>query len=101
MTRDMTWPAGDWRNLYFSPDKLGPILDRVDALRPDVPACMTMPELALRFILAAPDVSTVIPGMRRIRNVEANLQVSDDRPLAPEVMKRMRKHRWIRDYFVV
>jgi aryl-alcohol dehydrogenase-like predicted oxidoreductase len=101
MTRDMTWPGGDWRNLYFAPDKIGPILDRVDALRPDVPAGMTMPELALRFILESPAVSTVIPGMRRVRNVEANLRVSDGQPLAGEVMARMRSHRWIRDYFVV
>jgi hypothetical protein len=56
MTRDMTWPEGDWRNLYFPPDKLAAILDHVDALRPDVPAGMTMPELALRFIRAVGNV---------------------------------------------
>ena len=27
---------------------------------------MTMPEMALRFILSNPDVSTVIPGMRKL-----------------------------------
>jgi aryl-alcohol dehydrogenase-like predicted oxidoreductase len=96
----MTWPEGDWRNLYFPPDKLAAILDHVDALGPDVPPGMTLPELALRFILANPDVGTIIPGMRRIRNVEANLAVSDGRPLAPEVLARLRAHRWIRDYFV-
>jgi aryl-alcohol dehydrogenase-like predicted oxidoreductase len=100
MTRDMTWPEGDWRNLYFPPDKLAAILDHVDALGPDVPPGMMLPELALRFILASPDVGTIIPGMRRIRNVEANLAVSDGRPLAPEVLARLRAHRWIRDYFV-
>ena len=100
MTRDMTFPEGDWRNLYFPPDKLGPILDHVDALRPDVPPGMTMPELALRFILANPDVTTVIPGMRRLRHVEANLGVSDGRPLDPAVMAAMRRHRWTRTYFV-
>jgi aryl-alcohol dehydrogenase-like predicted oxidoreductase len=100
MTRDMTWPAGDWRNLYFSPDKLGAILDRVDALKPDVPAQMTMPELALRFILASPDVSTIIPGMRRLTHVDANLGVSDGQPLGAAVMARLRTHRWVRAYFV-
>ena len=100
MTRDMTFPEGDWRNLYFPPDKLGPILDHVDALRPDVPPGMTMPELALRFILANPDVTTVIPGMRRLRHVEAKLGVSDGRPLDPAVMAAMRRHRWTRTYFV-
>ncbi len=100
MTKDMTWPKGDWRNLYFSPDKLPAIIDHVEALRPDVPPEMTMPELALRFILANPNVSTIIPGMRRIRHVEANLGVSDGRELSPELLARLRKHRWIRDYFV-
>ena len=100
MTRDMTFPKGDWRNLYFPPDKLAEILDHVDALRPDVPSGMAMPELALRFILANPDVSTIIPGMRRIRNVEANLAVSDGKPLSAAHLERLRKHRWIRDYDV-
>jgi aryl-alcohol dehydrogenase-like predicted oxidoreductase len=100
MEPNMTWPDGDWRNLYFSADKLPAILHRVDALREDVPAGMSMPELALRFILASPDVSTIIPGMRRKLHVETNLGVSDGRRLGPEVLERLRKHRWVRTYFV-
>jgi aryl-alcohol dehydrogenase-like predicted oxidoreductase len=100
MKAGMTWPEGDWRNLYFSPDKLPPILEHVDRLRPDVPAGMTMPELALRFILESPDVSTIIPGMRKPRHVEANLAASDGKALSRDVMAKMRQHRWIRDYFV-
>jgi aryl-alcohol dehydrogenase-like predicted oxidoreductase len=57
---------------------------------------MTMPELALRFILANPDVSTVIPGMRRLRHVEANLAASDGRPLDPQLLHGLRAHRWDR-----
>jgi len=101
MTRDMTWPEGDWRNLYFTPDKLGETLDRVEALRTDVPAGMTLPELALRFILANPDVTTVIPGMRRLRHVDANLGISDGLALEPAVLERLRRHRWTRTYVVV
>jgi aryl-alcohol dehydrogenase-like predicted oxidoreductase len=100
MTHGMTWPQGDWRNLYFAPDKLPAILQRVDALRDDVPAGMSMPELALRFILANPDVSTIIPGMRRKLHVETNLGVSDGSTLGPDVLERLRKHRWVRTYFV-
>jgi len=100
LTRDMTWPEGDWRNLYFSPDKLPAILDRVDALKHDIPAGMSLPETALRFILANPDVSTVIPGMRRPRHVEANLAVSDGRPLPADALARLRRHAWNRSYFV-
>jgi aryl-alcohol dehydrogenase-like predicted oxidoreductase len=101
MTRDMTWPENDWRNLYFTPDKLGETLDRVEALRTDVPAGMSLPELALRFILANPDVTTVIPGMRRLRNVDANLGISDGLALEPAVLERLRRHRWTRTYVVV
>jgi aryl-alcohol dehydrogenase-like predicted oxidoreductase len=101
MTRGMTWPSGDWRNLYFSREKLATILDHVDALKTDLPASMTMPEAAMRFILAHPDVTTVIPGMRRVQHVESNLAVSDGRPLRREALERLRRHRWIRTYVVV
>lgn len=100
LTPTTTFPSEDWRSIYFSPDKLGPILDRVDALRTDVPDDMTMPEVALRFILANPDVTTVIPGMRRIRHVESNLAVSDGRRLTPELMTKLRRHRWVRTHVV-
>jgi aryl-alcohol dehydrogenase-like predicted oxidoreductase len=100
MTREMTWPAGDWRNLYFAPDKLPEILDHVEQVREDVPPDMTMPELVLRFILANRDVSTIIPGMRRTKHVEANLGVSDGRPLHPDVIHQLRRHRWERTYSV-
>jgi aryl-alcohol dehydrogenase-like predicted oxidoreductase len=98
MTRNMTWPEGDFRNIYFAPDKLPEILDHVDRLREDVPAGMTMPELVLRFILANPDVATIIPGMRRPKHVQQNLGVSDGRPLPAELLQRLRKHRWVRTY---
>jgi aryl-alcohol dehydrogenase-like predicted oxidoreductase len=101
MTRGMTWPSGDWRNLYFSREKLATILDHVDALKTDLPAGMTMPETALRFILANPDVTAVIPGMRRARHVESNVAVSDGRSLPQEALDRLRRHRWTRTYVVV
>jgi aryl-alcohol dehydrogenase-like predicted oxidoreductase len=100
LTPGMTWPEGDWRNLYFSPDKLPAILDRVEALKQDVPPGMTMAELALRFILSSPDVSTVIPGMRKTGHVEENLRVSDGRRLTPDVIERLRRHSWERTYVV-
>jgi aryl-alcohol dehydrogenase-like predicted oxidoreductase len=100
LRRGQTWPAADWRNLYFSPDKLDPILDHVDDVARDVPPGMTMAELALRFILDHPAVSTVIPGMRRVAHVEENVAVSDGRRLDPALMARLRRHRWERKYVV-
>ena len=100
LTRTSRWPAGDWRNLYFTPENLAETLDRVEALTGDVPTGMSMPEAALRFILASPDVTTVIPGMRRVRHVEANLGVSDGKPLSDADLKRLRRHRWVRTHVI-
>ena len=96
LTTSTTWPEGDFRNAYFAGDKLRASVEHAERLRPDVPAGMTMPELALRYILASPDVSTIIPGMRKRANVEANLGVSDGQPLDPAVLARLRSHRWDR-----
>ena len=98
--RGMTWPEGDWRNLYFSPDKLEPTMERVEALAADLPPGASLADVALRFILMNPDVSTVIPGMRKIRHVEANLAASDAARLDPDLMVRLRRHRWTRTYVV-
>jgi aryl-alcohol dehydrogenase-like predicted oxidoreductase len=71
-------------------------MDRIDARREDVPRGMSMPELALRFILADDRVSTVIPGMRSVAHVRSNIAAGDGAPLQPEVLERMRAHRWDR-----
>jgi aryl-alcohol dehydrogenase-like predicted oxidoreductase len=96
LTADSKWPEGDFRNLYFNPDNLGQTLPRVDRLRGSIPAGTTMPELALRHILQEPAVSTVIPGMRKLRHVEQNLAVSDREPLSSSLMAELTKHRWDR-----
>ena len=93
---DTTWPDGDFRNLYFAGDKLRASVEHAEQLRPDIPSGMTMPELALRFILANPDVGTIIPGMRKRAHVDANLGASDGKPLDAAVLQRMRAHRWDR-----
>ena len=96
LTKETTWPEGDWRGTYFVPENLNASVDRAEALRPLVPEGMTMPELALRWILAEPTVSTIIPGMRKLRHVEANIAASDGRPLDPSVREALREHRWDR-----
>ncbi len=97
LTRDSRWPDGDYRNLYFTAETLPETLARVDRLAQLVPTGMDLPELALRFILQHPAVSTVIPGMRRPAHVERNLGVSDGEALPPRLMEALRAHRWDRD----
>jgi aryl-alcohol dehydrogenase-like predicted oxidoreductase len=104
LTAASHWPVGDWRNGYFSGENLRETLQRVEALKKILPEGMTLAELALRFILSNPDVSTTIPGMRKTRNVETNLAVSE-RGTSPEyaaaylpakLLAELRKHRWDR-----
>jgi len=96
LTKDSRWPEGDWRNTYFVRDNLIPSVERADALKPLVPAGSSLPELALRFILSNPDVTTVIPGMRKPANVRANLAAGDAGPLPPDLIAALRGHRWDR-----
>ena len=63
LTKETRFAENEFRSKYFGPDNLGPTVDRVEALRALVPDGMTMPEMALRFILGDKRVSTVIPGM--------------------------------------
>ena len=91
------WPEGDWRNTYFVPENLIPSVERADALKPlAARAGLSMPEMALRFILSNPAVSTIIPGMRKIKNVESNVAASDAGPLPTELLEELRRHRWER-----
>jgi aryl-alcohol dehydrogenase-like predicted oxidoreductase len=96
LTLDSKWPEGDWRNSYFVPVNLKASVERAEALRPVIPSGMTMPEMALRFILANPDVSTIIPGMRKLKNTEMNIATSDAGGLPPEIVQKLRVHRWDR-----
>ncbi|HRR93700.1 MAG TPA: aldo/keto reductase, partial [Bacteroidales bacterium] len=89
-------PEGDWRNTYFVPENLIPTVEKVDALKKSVPAGMTLPEMALRFILSEPAVATTIPGMRKTTHVTSNMKTSDDGPLSPDLIRELRKHRWDR-----
>ncbi len=95
-TKETTFPKDDWRSTYFVPDNLNSSVEHADALKPLIPAGMMMPEMALRFILANPDVATTIPGMRQIRNVEANCAASDNNTLPNSLLAELKDHRWDR-----
>jgi len=96
LTLDSKWPEGDWRNTYFVPENLKQSVEHAEALRPLIGDDMTMPEMALRFILSNSDVSTVIPGMRTISHVQQNIACSDAGPLDEELLQELYEHRWDR-----
>jgi aryl-alcohol dehydrogenase-like predicted oxidoreductase len=90
------FPKEDWRSTYFVPENLKSSVDHANKLKPLIPQGMTMAEMALRFILSNPDVGTIIPGMRKIKNVEANIATSDGNGLTKDLTKELKKHRWDR-----
>ena len=96
LIKSSIWPKEDWRSSYFVPENLNASVDRAEALRPLIPTGMAMAEMALRFTLSEPTVGTVIPGMRSLRNVEANMETSNAGPLPIELRKSLAEHRWVR-----
>jgi aryl-alcohol dehydrogenase-like predicted oxidoreductase len=96
LTAETRFPPGDWRAGYFNPVNLAETLKRVEALKAELPEGMSLPEMALRFILSEPTVTTLIAGMRRSGHVQENLAVSEKGPLSADLLARLRPHRWDR-----
>jgi aryl-alcohol dehydrogenase-like predicted oxidoreductase len=96
LTAETRFPKNDWRSLYFGPENLANTVARVNKLKEALPKGMTLPEMALRFILSNPVVSTTIVGMRRPNHVRENLAVSDAGPLDGALLRTLRQHRWDR-----
>ena len=100
VTAGATFPEGDFRNRYFKGDRPAEVERHIDAITADLGiAREELAEAALRFVLSAPAVSTVIPGMRTVRNVERNVAVSDGRLLSADRLAALAKHRWQRNFY--
>lgn len=97
---DTEFPDGDFRSAYFRGDRRREVHDRATAIAQDLGiAREDLAEIALRFVLSEPTVSTVIPGMRSLRNVERNVAVADGRALPDEQREKLRAHRWVRNFY--
>lgn len=96
LTKTTVFPKDDWRSTYFVPENLNSSVDHAEALKPLIPPGMTMPEMALRFILGNDDVHTIIPGMRKVSHVESNISTSDGKKLDKSLMSKLKPHRWDR-----
>ncbi len=96
LTYDTVFPKNDWRSTYFVPENLKSSVDHANALKALIPAGMTMPELALRFILSNPNVGTIIPGMRKLNHVQSNIAASDGKGLSKDLLQQLKSHRWDR-----
>ena len=97
---DTTFPEGDFRNSYFGGDRKEQVWEHVEAIASDLDVEIDdLPELALRFCLSHPAVSTVIAGMRSLRNVEANAAAANRGALSAGQLERLQAHRWVRSFY--
>lgn len=94
------FPAGDWRAEYFKGDRRADAERRSQALaRLLDDEVRTLPELALRFCLSSPVVSTVIPGMRRAAHVQQNVAASAKGALPASLLSKLEAHAWEKNWY--
>ncbi len=100
VTPETTFPEGDFRASYFAGERKREVFARVQAIVADLGVSLDeAAEIALRYTLSHPAVSTVIPGMRSVRNAERNCAIGDGRGLTPEQTETLKAHRWVRSYY--
>ncbi len=100
ITPETEFDEGDFRNHYFRDDRKRQVQERVEAIVSELGASEDeIAEISLRYILSHPAVSTVIPGMRSVRNVERNMRVADGEGLPEDQVQRLKNHRWVRNFY--
>ena len=101
IAEDTRFDPSEFRASYFRGDRKKQVVQRVNALKRDLEGVADgpLPEIALRFAITHPAVSTVIPGMRRVRNAEANARVSEKGPLDARTVDVLRRHTWERNFY--
>ncbi len=99
-TKDMTFHKKDWRKNYFTPDRLEEVCARVERVKKIAESeNVSMPALALKFCLANPAVSVVIPGMRKTAHIDECVNVSDGKTLKPETLVALKQEIWLRNFY--
>jgi aryl-alcohol dehydrogenase-like predicted oxidoreductase len=101
ITPQTRFEEGDFRNNYFRGERKMEVAERVQKIASDLNIPVEqIAETALRYVLSHPAVSTVIPGMRSVRNVERNCQVADGKGLPKEQLENLKAHRWVRNFYL-
>jgi aryl-alcohol dehydrogenase-like predicted oxidoreductase len=100
ITEQTTFEPGDFRERYFKGDRKKQVVEHVSLLQSELTGIEgSLPQIALRFCLSDLAVSTVIPGMRSVRNVESNIAASDAGPLPLDVQAILKRHAWDRNFY--
>lgn len=99
-TAETKFAEDDFRRNYFAGDRLERAVRRAEKVKEDIADTgLTMPQVALKFALMHPAVSTVIPGIRNVGQAEANIGASDLPDLSEATMLKLREHNWQRGFW--
>lgn len=100
ITLKTRFAKGDFRRNYFKDERLKELIKRTEELKRLLgKEVKTLPELSLKYILSWNEVSTTIPGLRRIRHVKENTAVSDGQKLSKELMNEIKRYAWERNFY--
>jgi aryl-alcohol dehydrogenase-like predicted oxidoreductase len=100
ITETTVFDPKDFRSAYFRGDRKKQVVERVTALQKDLGAeDGSLAETALRFTVSHPAVTTVIPGMRTVRNVEKNAAASDSGSLDAATLGILKRHAWSKNFY--
>lgn len=100
ITLKTKFSKGDFRSTYFGGERRQELVKRTSRLKNLLGSeAKTLPELALRYILSFKEMSTVIPGMRKLKYVDENTSVSDGRLFSKSLLKEFKSHAWERNFY--
>ncbi len=99
---DTVFAPGEFREVYFRGDHKKQVVEHVTPLVEELQEAgihQPLAEVALRFCISHPAVSTVIPGMRKPQHVEANCGLSKQGPLTMPVLELLKRHAWVKNFY--
>lgn len=100
IAEETQFQPGEFRESYFRGDRKREVIEHVEALKRDLAGIPgTLPEIALRFCLSNPAVTTVIPGMRRVATVESSCRAASAGKLDPRTLAILKQHEWRRNFY--
>ena len=95
------FPENDFRSRYFAGDRLERTVGRVEQIRREVAEAglgdtHTLADVAIKFALADPAVSTVIAGIRNADQARLNAAACEKPDLPGPLLATLRRHNWLR-----
>jgi aryl-alcohol dehydrogenase-like predicted oxidoreductase len=95
------FPKEDFRSQFFAGDRMQRTAVRVNAIREDLETLgisddYSLADVAIKFVLSRPEVSSVVVGMRNPDQVKMNVRASTLKDLDEATLNALKRHHWNR-----